>query len=301
MENTILIPDGIKVGHASNSVTGVSVILAEGGAVAGVDVRGNAPGTRETDCLRSDKVIEKANAIVLAGGSAYGLDACGGVMKYLSERGCGHGMGDKVVPIVAAAVLYDLNGPGYNFPDSAMGYEACAHASQTNFERGKVGAGTGATCGKIRGTEYCSQAGIGISTVGSSQLFVTAMVAVNAVGDVYDHNTGKIIAGAHDNSGNFLGTRDCILTGNFARLMYGANTTIGCIMTNAQLTKVQANKLASVAHNGLAQSVKPVHTDYDGDTLFCLSCGSVIAPDFTMLQVMAVESVSRAITDAVKL
>lgn len=293
----ILLPHGVKVGHAGNSVTGCTAILCENGAVAGADVRGGAPGTRETDLLHNDKAMEKIQAVVLSGGSAYGLEASCGVMHWLRERGKGFAIGGKVVPIVCSAVLYDLAGPDYNFPDIAMGKAAAENATDKNVVFGKVGAGTGATVGKIRGSEFCSQGGIGAATVGSPELYVTAIVAVNALGDVADHRTGKIIAGAHDNAGGFLDTVGCILSGNFARLMYG-NTTIGCLVTNAKLTKVQANKLASIAHNGLAQSICPVHTDHDGDTLFALSAGEATC-EFSMLGVMATEAVSRAVTSAV--
>lgn len=294
----ILLPEGVTIGHCDNSVTGVTVILCDKGAVGGVDVRGCAPGTRETDLLRPEKAIERVDAVFLTGGSSFGLEAGCGIMHYLREKGIGYAMNDKVVPLVTGAVIYDLNGPDYNYPDAAMGRKACEQAASRNIPFGKVGVGTGATVGKIRGPQYCQQSGVGAATVGTPTLFVTAVMAVNAVGDVYDHNTGKIIAGAHDNAGGFLDTRGCVLTGNFARLMHGTNTTIGCILTNARLTKLQANKLATIGHNGLAQSIKPVHTDYDGDTLFALSAGD--APcDFTMLGVMAVEAVSRAITNAV--
>lgn len=293
----ILLPKGIKIGHADNSVTGCTAIICEGGAVAGVDVRGGAPGTRETDLLRSDKAMEKINAVVLTGGSAYGLEASCGVMHYLREKGEGFAIGEKVVPIVSSAVLYDLNSPDYSYPDMAMGRLAAENAKSEGIEFGKVGAGTGATVGKIRGGEYASDGGIGAATVGTEQLFVTAVVAVNALGDVVDSRTGKIIAGAHDNAGGFLDTEGCVLSGNFARLMYG-NTTIGCVMTNANLTKVQANKLASIAHNGLARTIRPVHTDHDGDTLFALSSGDAQC-EFTMLEIMAVEAVARAVVNAV--
>ena len=293
----ILLPEGVKIGHADNSVTGVTVILCEGGATAGADVRGGAPGTRETDLLRPEKSVEKVNSVVLAGGSAYGLEASCGVMHYLREKGEGFGMGDKVVPIVCSAVLYDLNSPDYNYPDIAMGRYAAEHAESKDIPFGKVGAGTGATVGKIRGLEHASAGGIGAATVGTKDLFVTAIVAVNALGDVVDHESGKIIAGAHDNYGGFLDTAGCVLSGNFARLMYG-NTTIGCLLTNAKLSKLQANKLASIGHNGYARSIRPVHTDHDGDTVFAISKGEAQC-EFTMLEVMAVEAVSRAITSAV--
>lgn len=296
----IILPECIKVGHCSNSVTGVTVILAEDGAVGGVDVRGCAPGTRETDLLHNEKAIDNVNAVVLAGGSAYGLEASCGVINYLREKGKGYSMNKKVVPLVTSAVIYDLSNEtdDYNYPTMQMGYAACVSAENTNVMFGKVGVGTGATVGKIRGVEYSSAGGIGATTISVGALFVTALVAVNAVGDVYDNSNGKIIAGAHDNAGEFLDTFKCVIEGNFARLMYGTNTTIGCVITNAKLNKVQANKLASISHNGLAQSIRPVHTDHDGDTLYALSCGEELC-DFTMLEVMAVEAVRRAIIDAV--
>ncbi len=293
----ILLPNGITVGHADDGVTGCTVVLCEGGAVAGGDVRGGAPGTRETDLLHNDKAMEKINAVVLSGGSAYGLEASCGVMRFLQEKGEGFKIGNKVVPIVCSAVLYDLSGDGYDFPDVEMGKRAAANATASGVPFGQVGAGTGATVGKVRGAEFCSAGGIGAATVGTPDLFVTAIVAVNALGDVVDHRSGKIIAGAHDNAGGFLGTVGCILSGNFARLMYG-NTTIGCVITNAALNKVQANKLASISHNGLAQSIKPVHTEHDGDTLFAI-CKGEAKCEFSMLEVMAAEAVSRAVTSAV--
>ncbi len=293
----ILLPEGVSVGHADNSVTGCTAIICEGGAVAGADVRGGAPGTRETDLLHNEKSMEKINAVVLSGGSAYGLEASCGVMRYLRDKGEGFAIGDKVVPIVCSAVLYDLNSPDYNYPDTAMGMLAAQNAATENIPFGKVGAGTGATVGKIRGQEFSSAGGIGAATVGTPELFVTAIVAVNALGDVVDYKTNEILAGAHDNAGGFLDTEGCVLSGNFARLMYG-NTTIGCLITNAALTKVQANKLASVAHNGLARSIRPVHTDHDGDTLFALSKGAAKC-EFAMLGVMAVEAVSKAVESAV--
>ncbi len=293
----ILLPQGIKIGHADNSVTGCTAIICEGGAVAGADVRGGAPGTRETDLLHNDKAMEKINAVVLSGGSAYGLEASCGVMHYLRERGEGFKIGEKVVPIVCGAVLYDLNGPDYNYPDIAMGRAAAESATDKNVLFGKVGAGTGATVGKIRGLEFADCGGIGAATVGTLDLFVTAVVAVNALGDVADDKSGKIVAGARDNGGGFLDTVGCILGGNFKRLMYG-NTTIGCIITNAALSKVQANKLAAIGHNGLARTIRPVHTDHDGDTLFAVSKGDAKC-EFSMLQVIATEAVSRAVISAV--
>ena len=292
----IELPEGVTIGHASNSVTGCTAILCSG-AVAGVDVRGGAPGTRETDLLHNEKAMNRIDAIVLSGGSAYGLEAACGVMAHLREQGKGFTVGEKVVPIVCSAVLFDLNGPDYNYPDSAMGKLAAESASAQKIPFGKVGAGTGATVGKIRGLDFADEGGIGSATVRAGEAFVTAVVAVNALGDVTDPATNKIVAGAHANDGTFLDTAGCIISGNFPRLLYG-NTTIGCIITNAALDKVQANNLASVAHNGLARTIRPVHTQHDGDTLFCISKGSVQA-DQSMLGVMAEEAVARAVISAV--
>lgn len=294
----ILLPEGVKIGHCDNDNTGVTVILSPKGCVAGVDVRGGAPGTRETDLLNPYKAISELHAVVLSGGSAYGLETSCGVMKWLYENNFGYKIGDTIVPLVSSAVIFDLISGKPVYPDMDMGYRACENAVNGNIKFGGVGVGKGATIGKIRGVEHSSKGGVGAATVNCGGAIVTAIMAVNAFGDVYDHNTGKIIAGAKDNNGNFLDVRQCVLSGNFAKLFMGANTTIGAVITDARLTKLQANKLAQISHNGLAQSIKPVHTDYDGDTLFAMSAGTVEA-DFTMLSIAAVEAVSQAITNAV--
>lgn len=295
----ITIPKGIKIGHAQNDKTGVTVILCEDGFVCGADVRGGAPGTRETDLLKNEKAMNIVNAVVLSGGSAYGLESACGVMKFLREKGKGYKMGDKVVPIVPGAVIYDLNEKGYDYPDIDMGYEACKNATSTPVF-GRVGVGTGATVGKIRGIENCDKSGIGAATVVINGVTVTAVVAVNAFGDVINHETGEILAGAHDRKGAFLDTERTILDGKLLRLLLGTNTTIGCIITDAKLNKVQANKLAAIGHNGYARSIRPVHTDYDGDTLFAVATGRKRVLNFAMLSVGAVKAVSLAIENAVK-
>lgn len=295
---TVKIPKGIKVGHAQNEFTGVTVILCEDGCVGGVDCRGGAPGTRETDLLHNEKMMNQVNAVVLSGGSAYGLESACGVMKYLREKNKGFKTGDKIVPIVPAAVIYDLMGEGYNYPDSAMGYEACKNATDKP-EFGCVGAGKGATVGKIRGPKNCDKGGIGAATVVINGVTITAIVVVNAFGDVIDSETGNILAGAHDRSGKFLDTEKTILDGKLLRLLLGTNTTIGCILTDAKLDKVQVNKLASIGHNGYARSIRPVHTDYDGDTLFAVATGKKRVLNFAMLSVGAVKAVSLAIENAV--
>lgn len=291
------IPAGFKLGHYNDDYTGVSVVLCKG-AVGGVDVRGCAPGTRETDLLRAEKAIERVDAVALCGGSSYGLQACCGVMEYLREKGVGYKMGDKVVPLVAGAVIYDLKGKEYHYPDMNAGRAACENASDKPV-RGKVGAGKGATVGKIRGDAYASEGGLGIATVAAGGATVTAIVVVNACGDVYDVGSGKIIAGAKANDGSFLDTAGCVVNGNFKRLLLGGNTTIGCVLTDAKLTKLQANKLATLAHDGMARAIRPVHTDFDGDTLFALSSNKKKV-QFMLVGVAAEEAVARAIADAVR-
>lgn len=292
------IPEGFKLGHFNDDYTGVSVVLCDKGTVGGVDVRGCAPGTRETDLLRPEKAIEEVHAVALCGGSSYGLESLCGVMRYLKDKGIGFAMGDKIVPLVAGAVIYDLKGDGYHYPDIECGIKACENASDKP-ERGSVGAGKGATVGKVRGDKFASKGGLGIATVMAGEATVTAVMVVNACGDVYDIDSGKIIAGAKANDGSFLDTAGCIVRGELMRLMTGGNTTIGCILTDAKLTKLQANKLATLGHDGMARAIRPVHTDMDGDTLFALASGKKDA-QFMMLGVAAEEAVARAIADAVK-
>ncbi len=302
MKFNVSIPDGIKIGHAHDEYTGVTCILADG-AVGGVSVRGGAPGTRETDMLAAEKSQGHVDAIVLSGGSAYGLEASCGVMQYLSERGVGFAVGDKVVPLVAQAILYDLNTPGeYHYPDKSMGYEAAKNAS-SYVEFGAVGAGRGATVGKILGAQSAAKSGIGGATYNFGDVFVTAIIAVNALGDVYDRKTGNILSGAKLPDGKYLNTVDALTSGALLQMLKmrsGTNTTVGCIMTNAKLDKTQVNKLAAVAHDGLALSIRPVHTDADGDTLFALAKGDKTC-DMNILMTLAVEAAAQAVENAVKL
>ncbi|MCM1367209.1 MAG: P1 family peptidase [Roseburia sp.] len=292
------LPNGIKIGHADDGYTGVTCILADH-AVGGVSCRGGAPGTRETDMLHADKSQEHVDAIVLSGGSAYGLEAACGVTEYLRERRIGFEIGDKVVPLVAQAILFDLNTPGeYHYPDKAMGYAAAERAVHDGVTFGSVGAGKGATVGKILGPAGACKSGIGGATLFFGDVFVTAVVAVNALGDVYDRKTGKILAGARTPDGGFLNTVERLSDGSFAA-QKGANTTIGCVMTNARLDKLHTNKLAAMAHDGLAMSIRPVHTDADGDTLFALSKGDKQI-DFGVLMALAAEVTADAVENAVK-
>lgn len=298
----ILLPDGIRIGNADDGATGVTCILTDK-ATGGVSVRGGAPGTRETDMLRADKSQGFVDAIALSGGSAYGLEASCGVAEYLRERGVGFVAGDKVVPLVAQAILFDLNTPGeYRYPDKKMGYAAAADARRTDLKFGAVGAGTGATVGKILGMQAASRGGLGGATVRFGDVFVTAVIAVNALGDVYDRKTGKILAGARMPDGEYFNTVARLTDGTLAAQMQvrsGTNTTIGCVMTNARLDKAQVNRLADVAHDGLALSIRPVHTDADGDTLFALSSGDKTL-DMSILASLAVEATADAVENAVR-
>jgi len=290
--------DKFLIGHKNNDKgTGVTVIIAPEGAVGGVSVRGNAPGTRETDLLRSDAMVEKINAVVLSGGSAYGLEASSGVMRYLREKGIGYNTGTEIVPIVCGAVLYDLDYKGFSYPDSEMGYQAAKAAKADNYEHGDIGAGSGATVGKIMGMAGASKGGLGVARAHYDDVEITAIVAVNAFGDVYDYRKNEIIAGAKT-EGGFINTSDMILSGlEFDQSL--KNTTIGCILTNAKLNKPQANKLADQVHDAYALTIRPVHTMMDGDTVFAMSSGEVDV-NFIQLAEAAVRVMSEAIMNAVR-
>jgi L-aminopeptidase/D-esterase-like protein len=301
MYNNITDVEGIKVGHASDftGLTGCTVVLCSDGAVAGVDVRGSAPGTRETDLLRPVNLVREAHAILLTGGSAFGLDAASGVMQYLSEHGVGFNSGARPVPIVPAAVLFDLDvGDPTAYPDKAMGYKACLSATTGYVEQGCIGAGTGATVGKILGLKHAMKGGVGSASLSIGDLVVGAIVAVNALGDVVDYRSGDIIAGCRDDSGCFVGTVHHMLNGDLQHRGFG-NTTIGVVATNAMLDKEGINKVAQMAHDGYALAIRPVHTMYDGDTVFALTTQRVTA-DVTQVGVAAVEVMAQAILNAVR-
>ena len=294
----IFIPRSFEVGHFQDDFTGVTVILCKKGAVGGCDCRGGAPGTRETDLLRPEKMMNEVHAVVLSGGSAYGLASTCGVMEYLRQNGFGYRTAGKIVPIVTGAVIFDLNQNEYHYPSAEYGFKACENASKTP-DFGNIGVGKGATVGKIRGIKNACKSGVGAATVKAFGAYVTAIVAVNAMGDVIDPASGNIIAGAKGKEG-FIDTEKCLADGEYGKLLFGTNTTIGCIITDAKLDKVQANKLASASHNGLARAIRPVHTDYDGDTMFCLSRGSKLVPSFAILQAAAVRATEQAIVNAVR-
>jgi len=278
MHNAITDVEGIKVGHYTDreGITGCTVVLCEGGAVGGVDVRGSAPGTRETDLMRPVKLVQEVHAVLLTGGSAYGLDAAGGVMRWLEERGIGFNVGVGVVPIVPAAVLFDLTiGDPSARPDAEAGYQACQLATGGQVAEGSVGAGTGATVGKLLGPRFATKCGLGTASVKIGKGFVVgAIVAVNSFGDVVDPDTGAILAGTRKPVvGGFVNTVKR-MQGDLGQAILGfANTTLAVVATNAYLTKEAANKMAQMAHDGLARSIRPVHTMFDGDIVFALATG----------------------------
>jgi L-aminopeptidase/D-esterase-like protein len=295
---------GMAVGHFTETrrPTGCSVVLCEAGAVAGVDVRGAAPGTRETDLLDPRNSVEQVHAVLLTGGSAFGLDAAGGVMRWLEERGVGVQVGPARVPIVPAAVLFDLwVGDASIRPDAAAGLAACQAASCEAPAQGSVGAGTGAAVGKLFGIARGMKGGIGSASLKVGGITVAALVAVNAVGDVIDPGTGRPLAGARGDQGQPLGSAQALCSGRVPdKLLQGMSTTIGVLATDAQLTKAQASKLASMAHDGLARSISPVHTPMDGDTLFALATGGSGLPgNLLVLGALAAEVTARAVLNAV--
>jgi len=272
------LPAGFLIGHAQDeeAATGCSVILCEEAALAAVSVRGAAPATRETDLLDPRNTVERINAVVLSGGSAFGLDAAGGVMRWLSERNRGFRFAGSCVPIVCGASIFDLGvGSPSVFPNNDMGYAACVAASST-VKTGNVGAGIGASVGKILGTDYSMKSGIGCASIEFGEIIVAALVCVNAAGNIFDRSTSKLIAGVRNpfDNGSLLDAYQA-----FSLMLQSAekppsqptNTTISCVITNGVLTKAQASHVADMAHDGYARAIEPVHTGFDGDTVFILS------------------------------
>jgi len=314
--NTITDVRGIEVGHAQNNeaLTGCTVILCRKGAVAGVDVRGGAPGTRETDLLNPVNLVEKVHAITLAGGSAYGLDAASGVMKYLEKNKIGFNTGVAKVPIVPSAILYDLGiGQADVRPDSAMGYQAAASASSAPPAEGNVGAGMGASVGKMFGATLSMKSGEGTASMDiGGGVVVGALVAVNAWGDVVDPQSNEIIAGLRSGKvgpervggkEHFADTLTMMKKPagrSLMKLATRTNTVIGVVATNAKLTQAQATKVAQMAHDGLARTIRPAHTMLDGDTIFVLSTGNRKS-DVTSVGTFAAEVMAQAIIRAVRM
>lgn len=296
---TLTAIEGITVGHTTNTAarTGCTVILCPSGATAGVDVRGAAPGTRETEALRSGRLVQKAHAVLLTGGSAFGLDAAGGVVEYLEERNVGFPAGAVRVPIVPAAVIFDLSvGDAKVRPNRAMGYQACQNATDAPVAMGAIGAGTGATVGKAPGVTP-APGGVGSACVRlDSGLIVAAITVVNALGNVVDPTTGEILAGGTEN-GNLVDITERLLAAN--NIVRGTNTTIGVVATNATLTPAEVNRVAEVAHDGMARAIRPAHTMFDGDTLFALATGAYTGSSMNTVGILAAEVVAEAIVNAV--
>lgn len=296
--------ENIKEGHAQDlrAATGCTVIICEQGATVGVDVRGGAPGTRETDLLNPVNLVEKVHAVILAGGSAFGLDAASGVMQYLEERGIGFDVQVTRVPIVCGAVLFDLTiGDHRTRPDKQMGYQACRNATNLECPQGNVGAGTGATVGKVFGMGRAMKSGLGCYAVQIGTLKIGALVAVNCLGDVIDPDSGVRLAGLlNEDLSGFVSTEEVMIQSYAQKKnLFAGNTTIGIIATNAALTKSQATKLASMAQNGYARTMRPAHSMFDGDTIFTMATGHVEA-DLSVLGLLAARVMEKAVISAVK-
>ncbi len=295
---TLTAIDGIQIGHATDATarTGCTVILCPDGATAGIDVRGAAPGTRETEAIRPGRLIQKAHAVLLTGGSTFGLDAADGVVQYLEEKDVGFPAGTVRVPIVPAAVIFDLHvGDPKVRPDREMGYQACLNATDKPVAMGAVGAGIGATVGKAPGVTP-SQGGVGSACNHlDNGLIVAALVVVNALGNVVNPTTGEIIAGGKEN-GSFVDITERLLD---ACIVPGTNTTIGVVATNATLSVAEATRVAEMAHDGMARAIRPSHTMFDGDTLFTLATGAHTGSSVNTIGILAAEVVAEAIVAAV--
>ncbi len=309
MNATLTAIPGLRVGHWTDldAGTGCTVVLCPQGAVAGVDVRGGAPGTRETALLSPTCSMERVHAVLLSGGSAYGLAAADGVMRWLEERGYGFDVGVAKVPIVPAAVLFDLPvGRADVRPDAAAGYAACQAATDAPVAQGNVGAGTGASCGKALGFARATKAGLGSAAIRlAGGVIVAALAAVNAFGDVIDPQSGRILAGArHLDDGGFadtmayLANADSLAIARLAEHRRGQNTTLAVVATNASLSKSHMTKVAQMAHDGLARVIRPIHTMLDGDAIFALSLGEQRA-DVSVIGALAAEAVAQAVVNAV--
>jgi L-aminopeptidase/D-esterase-like protein len=306
---------GVLVGHDTDPrrPTGVTVVLLPDGTTVGVDVRGAAPGTRETDLLDPVNTIDVAHALVLSGGSAYGLSTASGVMRWLEDHGRGVQVGPVRVPIVPAAVVFDLLvGDPIVRPDAEAGYRACAAAVPIDSApQGSIGAGAGATVGKLLGAERAMRGGLGVATLAAGGVMMAAVIVVNAVGDVVDPRSGSVLAGARVSAegSDPAGTVSTLLAraqsgaGDAASPQAGGSTTIGAVVTDARLTKAQATRLAQVAHDGLARTIRPVHTPMDGDTLFAAGTGTAPADaptEMTLLSIMAAEVTAQAVVNAIR-
>ncbi|MDQ6626985.1 MAG: P1 family peptidase [Pseudomonadota bacterium] len=314
---------GLSVGHFTDArrPTGCTVVLAPAGAVCGVDVRGAAPGTRETELLSPVNAVEKVHAVLLSGGSAFGLDAAGGVMRWLDERGIGVAVGPRradgsalTVPIVPAAILFDLGiGDATIRPDAAAGYAACEAATRETAAEGNVGAGAGASIGKLFGMAQAMRGGVGSASITIDGVTVAALVAVNAMGDVVDPRNGAIVAGARRaGGGGFVDTMAALRRGDWPAWLADAPnpnaigaaaeaTTLAVVATDARLSKAEATKVAQMAHDGLARTIRPIHTMSDGDVVFALATGAVGRQlHTTLIGALAAEVLADAVLRAVR-
>ena len=280
--------ENIKIGNAEDEKagTGCTVIICERGAITGLDVRGGGPASRESELTKPFASAEVIHAVLLSGGSAFGLDAAGGVMKYLEERNIGFDVGITKVPLVCESCIFDLKVGDYKIrPDAKMGYQACVNSEKNNIQMGNHGAGTGATVGKILGIDYAMKSGLGFYALQIGNLKVGAIVSVNAFGDIFDYESGKMIAGVLNKEKNGFGNseEELIKIAEDKNLSFDiennitTNTTIGAVITNAKFTKSQMGKIASMSHNGFARTIKPVHTNLDGDSIYAMSVGDVKA------------------------
>ncbi len=310
MAGAITDVEGIKVGHASNrdAMTGCTVILCEEGAVGGVEIRGSASGTRQIDSLYPVHLVQQVHAILLTGGSSFGLDAAGGVVRYLEQRGKGFDVGVARVPICPTAVIFDLAIGDHRIrPDAAMGYQACLNATDGEVAEGSVGVGTGATVGKLYGMKRACKGGVGTASIEGKGVVVGVLVVVNAFGDVVDEHTGAILVGLRDHRGiNLLSTKELLRQGGRRERFGGGepylgNTTIGVVATNAALTREDAIKVAQMTHNGLARVISPVNTTFDGDIVFALSVGHQkgdVNHIGALAEAAIIEAVKRAVVKA---
>jgi L-aminopeptidase/D-esterase-like protein len=315
MNNSITDVPGIKVGHAQNleAITGCTIVLCEKGAVGGVDQRGGGPGSRELALLDPVNHVQHIHGVMLSGGSAFGLDAAGGAMQYLEENDIGYQTTVARVPIVPSAILFDLNiGDAHTRPDKQMGYQACVNASKESSAQGSVGAGTGATVGKLLGMGQATKGGIGTASMEiGGGVIVGAIVAVNAVGDVIDPETNRIVAGTRSlkkgpisiGSEEIFADSLSIMRSMVGRTLLGlaskANTVIGVVATNARFDKPQAAKLAQMAQNGVVRTVRPAHTMHDGDTIFAMATGEKKG-DINIVGAFAAQTMQQAVLNAVR-
>jgi len=301
MQMTQQIPPGFKIGHWTDvkAITGCTVVLCPAHTVGGCEVRGSSPGSRELSLLESDKTMQQVHAVLLTGGSAFGLAAADGVMTFLEEHNIGYQTPWGHVPIVPAAVVFDLNiGANDIRPTAESGLRACKSAAEGDIPQGSVGAGTGATVGKWGGHDTRMKGGVGIASFVAGELVVSAVAVVNAVGDVLDESMG-ILAGARSRSGTWLGDEDPLRTFSRTQSIVQTNTTLVAVMTNARLTKVQVNRVAQRAQTGMARTIKPVHTSYDGDVVFGLASG-VVDADFDMIAELGADATAGAIRNGVR-